>query len=40
MRQELAVEVRESVGKGVATFVNTGGGNRVHVNVVCDEELV
>lgn len=38
--QQLAVEVRESIRERIAPFVNAGGGDRVHVNVVSDKELV
>jgi hypothetical protein len=32
--------MRECIREGVAPFVNAGWGNRVHVNVVGDKELV
>ena len=38
--KDLAIEVREGVGEGVATLVSAGRGRRVDMNVVLDEELL
>ena len=32
--------MRECIREGITPFVDAGWGNSVHVNVVCDKELV
>jgi hypothetical protein len=40
MRQQFAIEVRECIREGITSFVDAGGGDGVHVNVVSNKELV